>query len=46
LPEAPRTVQRPLPLTEAARLCDAMGYRGRAAELREKSRDIRRRSGD
>ena len=32
--------------TEAARLCDAMGYRGRAAELREKSRDIRRRSGD
>ncbi len=32
--------------TEAARLCDAMGYRGRAAELREKSREIRRRSGD
>jgi hypothetical protein len=32
--------------TEAARLCDALGYRSRAADLLEKSDTIKRRSGD
>jgi hypothetical protein len=32
--------------TEAARVCDALGYRGRAADLRDKIDTIKRRNGD